>query len=162
MRNSEKKEVKSNEILKRFKHLDEYCEISFNGLDDEGIYLLTKIKFDDGVSINMQSDVGQNSSTLFYATKFTSTSDNIFDLSIDEDLIDNIIISFKTNKEIVLTAFDTIKKVNTHIQKIQSYTNEYITNLLIGKSVLDLSNSFINEIKTVTAVVDLMQKNTNK
>lgn len=155
MTNSEKKQEIWAKIAPKFSHLENHCTISLVGIDDDSIYFHPTFEIEEGVSIRCQADGNRSS---LYAPTFNSQGDNIFGLSINDQLIENVIVAWKQNKEIVLIAFDTLKKVNNHVETMKQYTNEYVNNLLIGNSIEQLSGDFINEIKTTTTIISLMQK----
>ena len=50
-----------------------------------------------------------------------------------------------------------MSKLNTHINNLNCYVNDYITNMLIGNSIKEVSDAFIGEIKTTSKLVDYMQ-----
>lgn len=153
--NQERKQEIWLTLEPKFKHLKNHCVIEPKGVDDEDQYFHPTFTIEDGVYISCQGDAGNK---YLYAFRFTSTNDSIYELPIQDDLLDNIIVSWKQNKEVVLLAFDTLKKVNAHVDKMRSYTTDFINNLLIGNSIEQLSGDFINEIKTATTVISLMQK----
>ena len=157
MTNKEKKQTHSEKIIQKFKHLESHCTIILNGIDDDSIYYHPTFVIEEGVYIRSQADIDSNYNSSFYCPKFTSEKDNIYGVEIYEDHLENVIVAYKLKKDAVLLAFDTLKKVNAHVEKMRQYTNEYINNLLIGNSITALSNDFINEIKTTTKVIELMQ-----
>ena len=158
----EKKAEHSVAIMEKLKHLENHAAITFEGLDDDSIYYHPLLTIEEGVFIRMQCDVGSNSQVGFYAATFTSQLDRMNHIPLYEDYIENVVVSWKNNKHIVLMAFDVLKKVNNHVEKMRGYTQDYINNLLIGNSISDLSTDFINEIKTTTKVIELMQTTKNK
>ncbi len=158
----EKKQKQAEKVKNKLKHLEEHCVLTFEGLEQDNVYFHPVITIEKGVTIRMQCDVGSNYNydNVFYCPTFSSVNDNIFSVKLDENLVDNVVLVWKNNKESVIIAFDTLNKIGKHVDKLRNYTNDYITNLLIGNSVNDLSKDFINEIKTTTSVINFMQKNT--
>jgi len=157
MTNQEKKQAHWDRISQNCKHLEPHCTIVLQGIEDDSIYYHPKFIIEEGVYIMAQADVDNNFNQNFYCPRFTSEKNNIYGIEIYEACLENVIVSWKMNKDVVLLAFDTLKKVNAHVEKMRQYTTEYINNLLIGNSVATLSNDFINEIKTTTKVIELMQ-----
>jgi hypothetical protein len=159
MTNQEKKQQHWAKISSKFKHLENHCTIKLKGIEDDSIYYHPTFGIEKGVYISSQCDVGNNFNTSLYCPRFTSESDNIYGIELYESYMENVIVSWKLNKEVTILAFDTLKKVNSHVEKMRQYTNEYVNNLLVGNSIVELSNDFINEIKTTTQLINLMQKN---
>jgi hypothetical protein len=157
MTNQDKKQHHWDKISNKFKHLENHCTIKLQGIEDDSIYYHPKFIIEEGVYIISQCDIGNNSNSSPYCHRFTSESDNIYGIELYEGYLENVIVSWKINKEVTILAFDTFKKVNSHIEKMRQYTNEYVNNLLVGNSIVELSNDFINEIKTTTQVIKLMQ-----
>lgn len=157
MENQQKKQAHFEKIIQKCKHLENHCTIVLKGIDDDSIYYHPTFVIEEGVYITTQADVGNNYNSSFYCPRFTSEKDNIYGIEIYEAHLENVIVSWKMNKDAVLLAFDTLSKVNMHVDKMRQYTVEYINNLLIGNSITALSNDFINEIKTTTKVIELMQ-----
>ena len=157
MTNQDKKQNHWDKISSKFKHLENHCTIELQGIDDDSIYYHPKFNIEKGVCITSQCDVGNNYNASLYCPKFTSESDNIYGIDLYEGYLENVIVSWKLNKEVVILAFDAMQKVNSHVAKMRQYTNEYVNNLLVGNSIVELSNDFINEIKTTTQVIKLMQ-----
>ena len=72
-------------------------------------------------------------------------------------MLDSIVTGWTCNKEIIKVALETMNKLNTHVNNLNCYVNDYITNMLIGNSIKELSDAFIGEIKTTSKLVDYMQ-----
>jgi hypothetical protein len=157
MTNLEKKHELWNTLKTRYSHLENYCTIELPGIDEDNIYFHPIFIIDSETRITSQADIGNNNT--IYATNFISSN---FQIEVNESLISNIIIGYHTNKEAVILALDTLYKVREHMRKVERYTNEYITNILVGNSIKEITNAFINEIKTTSSVIEFMQKNKNK
>lgn len=157
MTNQEKKQEHWAKIAPKYSHLENHCTIELVGIDDDSIYYHPRFNIEEGVFITTQADVGNNFNRKFYAPRFTSNADSLYSIELYEDHLESVIVSWKQNKDVVILAFDTLQKVNSHVDKMRQYTTDYINNLLIGSSVSQLSNDFINEIKTATKVIELMQ-----
>jgi len=155
MKNSEKKQELWEKLKSNYSHLENYCTIELRGILDEEIYFHPTFIIDEETKITTQSDINNNN---IYAANFSSTSGTkTFSIEIYADLILNIIIGYHTNKETVMLALDTLYKVREHSRNIETYINDYVNNILIGASVKEITNSFINELKTTSSVVEFIQ-----
>lgn len=152
MTNTEKKQELFNKIKDSYKHLENYCNITVQGLDEDNIYFHVRFELGDGVFISSQSDTGGY--PLIYALRVYIDGQSI---EIPDDLLDNVIIGYDKNKDAVLLALKTLKKINSHVNKLHSYSSEYIMNIITGASVQELTNVFINELRATSQVVDFMQ-----
>jgi hypothetical protein len=153
MTNQEKKQELWEKLKGNYSHLENYCKIELQGMEDENIYFHPTFVIDSATKITSQADI--NTNKFIYATRF-STKD--FNIDIYEGLVSNIIIGYHANKEQVILALNTLFKVREHARQIENYTNEYISNILVGNSIKEITNSFINELKTTSQLVEFMQK----
>ena len=142
-------------IKSKYSHLENYCKIEVQGINDESIYYHSKFIIDENTYITSQGDVNNN---FIYAFRFYHNDEiNNISVEIHDSLLDNVIIGWSTNKEMVKTALSTLHKLKEHISNLNNYVNDYMINLLIGSTVNEISNNFINEIKTTNKLIDFMQ-----
>ena len=156
MENKEKKHKKWNELLAKYKHLDNYCIIEAKGLDDDNIYFHPTFTISKDVHITSQADVGTNNG--IYAFKFIINNDGYYCVEISEELLSSVIIGYQTNKDIVMLALRTLGNIRNHINQLNMYTSEYVNNLLIGNSIKDVTQHFINELDATNKAIDFLQK----
>jgi len=156
MTNQEKKNKKWNELLAKYKHLDNYCIIEAKGLDDDNIYFHPTFTISKDVHITSQADVGNNNS--IYAFKFIINNDGYYCVEISEELLSSVIIGYQANKDIVMLALTTLGNIRNHIKQLNTFTSEYVHNLLIGNSIKDVTQHFINELDATNKAIDFLQK----
>lgn len=159
--NKEKKQIKFNEILSKHKHLENYCTIEATGLDTEDIYFHTTFKIEDGTYIYSQSDVKSNANPDIYALRFVMDRQNHLSVEINEDLLTPMIIGYHTNKDIVALAVTTLYNIKKHIQQLDYYTSQYVNNLIVGSSINDVTQCFINELNTTSKAIEFLKQNKN-
>ena len=152
MTNTEKKQELFNKIKDSYEYLEDYCNITVQGLDDDSKYFHVKFELGDDVSISSQSDTGGD--PLIYALRVNIGGKLI---EIPDDLLDNVIIGYYKNKDAVLLALKTLVKIKSHVNKLHSYSSEYIMDIITGASVQELTNVFISELRATSQVVDFMQ-----
>jgi hypothetical protein len=152
-----KKELWQN-IYKKVSHLENYCKIELTGIEEETIYFHPTFIVDETFKITSQCDIGNQH---LYALNAQFTGDRFFSVNIDETLLDAVIVGYHTNRETVMFALDTLIKVKGHIDNLNFYTSEYINNILLGNSVNEVTNLFINELQSTNKIVSFMQ-NKNK
>ena len=142
-------------IKSKYSHLENYCTIELGGIEDESPYFHPRFILDENTYISGQCDTSNKS---VYALRFNHTSEiNPIYIEIQDFLLDSLVIGWTCNKEIVKVALETMSKLNTHINNLNCYVNDYITNMLIGNSIKEVSDAFIGEIKTTSKLVDYMQ-----
>jgi len=140
-----------------YSHLKDFCKIELQGIDDNSMYFHLKFVLDENTYITAQSDCGPNN--IIYAFRFITIIDGLpTSVEIYEDLVSPIIIGYSTNKEVVELALTTLEKIRSHTRQLEMYTNDYISNLLIGNSVKDLTKAFINELIITEKLIEFMQK----
>jgi hypothetical protein len=152
-----KQEIWQN-IYKKVSHLENYCKIEVNGIDEETPYFHPTFIVDETFRITSQCDLGNNH---VYALNAVFSGENYFSVSIDESLLDSVIIGYHTNKETVMFALDTLVKVRNHINNLNYYTSDYINSILLGNSINEVTNSFVNELHSTNKIISFMQ-NKNK
>jgi hypothetical protein len=159
MTNQEKKQDIWAKLYPKYQHLENYCKIEPRGLDDDNIYFHPMFIIAEDVYISSQSDVGSNIKSGIYGLAFHSgVRNDYFNVEINNDILDAVIIGYHTNKEVVMLALTTMAKVRAHISKLNYYTTDYVQNVLVGNSIKEVSDSFISEIKATTEIVSFMQK----
>ena len=142
-------------IKSKYSHLENYCTIELVGIEDESPYFHPRFILDENTYISGQCDT---SNKYLYALRFNYTSEiNPIYIEIQDSLLDNLVTGWTCNKEIVKVALETLSKLNNHINNLNCYVNDYITNMLIGNSIKEVSDVFIGEIKTTSKLVDYMQ-----
>ena len=142
-------------IKSKYSHLENYCTIELVGIEDESPYFHPRFILDENTYIIGQCDISNKS---VYALKFNHTSEvNPIYIGIQDYLLDSLVTGWTCNKEIVKVALETLSKLNNHINNLNCYVNDYITNMLIGNSIKEVSDAFIGEIKTTSKLVDYMQ-----
>lgn len=156
MTNQEKKHKKWNELLTNYKHLESYCMIEAKGIDDDNIYFHPTFTISNDVYITSQADCGHNNG--IYAFKFVINNGSYHCVEIPEEILSEIIIGYTNNKDIVMLALKTLSNIRTHINNISNYTTEYVHNLLIGNSIKDVTQHFINELDATNKAVEYLQK----
>jgi hypothetical protein len=157
MTNQEKKSEQWEKQLESFTHLQNYCTISARGLDDDSQYYHPTFTLDENVNVSAQSDIGPNK--CIYALRFNIQTPEYFTVDIYETLLDAVIVGYHTNKDAVMMALTTLVKIRNHIRNLESYSQEYVSNLLLGESLEELGKSFIEEIKTTNKLVSFMKQN---
>lgn len=158
MTNQEKKHKKFEEIISKYTHLESYCTIEVKGLDDDAVYFHITFKIADNVYITSQSDIGSNSSMNIYALRFIIMDTIYHSIDISEELLTPIIIGYHTNKDIVMLALKTLSNIKNHINQLDMYTSEYVNNILIGNSIKDVTQHFINELNATNKAIEYLQK----
>jgi hypothetical protein len=161
MNNQEIKQKQFEEVLTKYKHLESYCTIECAGLDDDDIYFHTTFRIDENVSITSQSDI-KSITGLIYATRFTIIGSNYCSVDIDEELLMPVIIGYRTNKDVVMLAMNTLSSIRTHINNIQCYTSDYVINILIGNSIKNISQHIVNELNATSLFVEFLKKQSVK
>ena len=142
-------------IKSKYSHLENYCTIELVGIEDESPYFHPRFILDENTYISGQCDTSNKS---LYALRFNHTSKiNPIYIEIQDSLLDSLVTGWTCNKEIVKVALETLSKLNNHINNLNYYVNDYITNMLIGNSIKEVSDVFIGEIKTTSKLVDYMQ-----
>ena len=142
-------------IKSKYSHLENYCTIELVGIEAESPYFHPRFILDENTYISGQCDT---SNKYLYALRFNYTSEiNPIYIEIQDSLLDNLVTGWTCNKEIVKVALETLSKLNNHINNLNCYVNDYITNMLIGNSIKEVSDVFIGEIKTTSKLVDYMQ-----
>ena len=142
-------------IKSKYSHLENYCTIELGGIEDGSQYFHPKFILDENTYISGQCDIDNKS---LYALRFNHTPEiNPIYIEIQDYLLDSLVTGWTCNKEIVKVALETMSKLNTHINNLNCYVNDYITNMLIGNSIKEVSDAFIGEIKTTSKLVDYMQ-----
>lgn len=160
MTNQEKKQQHWEKIISKYKHLENYCTIEPRGIDDDNIYYhpIFKIGGDD-VYITGQCDIGNNN-TGIYALRFVTNFPVFYSIDIHEDLLAAIIVGYHTNKDNVMLAMTTLGNIKTHINTLNGYANDYITHILIGNSIKETTQQFINELDVTNKAIEFLQKQT--
>jgi hypothetical protein len=158
MTNQEKKHVKFEEIVSKYTHLENYCTIEVKGLDDDNIYFHVTFKIADNVYITSQSDISSNNNMNIYALRFIINDTINHYIDISEDLLISIIIGYYTNKDVVMLALKTLSNIKNHINQLNMYTSEYVNNILIGNSIKDVTQHFINELNATNRAIEYLQK----
>ena len=158
MTNAEKKAKLWETMLPKYQHLEPYCDIDVRGIDEDSIYFHPVFKLDDKTIITAQGDIN-NTTRHLYA--FTLSQEN-FSADIYEEILDAVVIGWHTNKDLVYTALDKLAKVRNHVRTLEMYTTDYVMNILIGESLDDLTNSFIQEIKTTSRVLNNIKSRIKK
>lgn len=158
--NTEKKQEKYNEQIKRYIHLKSYLTLEPKGLEDDSIYYHINFHLDENTFISSQCDVGNNYVNIMpYALKLNRKVNDLTEqIDIYESWFDKIVISWLTNRECVLNALTILQRVKEHIRDIESFTTDYVNNLIIGESINDITNKMILELKTVNSLVCEIKK----
>lgn len=158
--NSEKKLQKWSNLYERYKHLEQYCDIVLDGIDDESIYFHPRFVLDENTYITSQSDVGDKltGGELYAMRLFSTVNGNNIGIEIYDDIFDNIVIGYHTNRDVVILAATTLSRVKNHINQLNMYVNDYVTNILIGSSLNNITQNFISELQAVNNVVSFMRK----
>ena len=142
-------------IKSKYSHLENYCTIELGGIEDGSQYFHPKFILDENTYIIGQCDI---SNKYVYALRFNHTPEiNPIYIDIQDSLLDSLVTGWTCNKEIIKAALETMSKLNNHIKNLNCYVNDYITNMLIGNSIKEVSDAFIGEIKTTSKLVDYMQ-----
>ncbi len=158
MDNSEKKQKHWEGVYGKYKHLENYCKIEPVGINDDGIYYHPKFTLNDETYLTSQADIGNNNLKSLYALRFISKDINI---EIDESLLDAVIMGYHTNKDIVELALESLSRIREHINQVNCYTQDYVNNILIGNSIQQMTQQFINELQSLNQIVSFMQKQKN-
>ena len=156
MTNKEKKHEKWGKMLPNYKHLENYCTIQARGIDEDNIYFHPTFTMSEDACITSQSDIGRNKG--IYGIRFVINNESHFSVDIHEDLLFAIIIGYTTNKQVLMLALKTLHNIRVHINNINTYTSEYINNLLIGNSINDVTRQFINELDATNKAIEFLKK----
>ena len=155
MNNQEKKKEFWEKLRTKYTHLLNYCEIAAHGLDDDNIYFHPVFKINENTYISSQCDIGHNND--IYALNFYTENPENFNITIDNSLLDSVIIGYHTNRDIVLLALNTLYRVRNHISQLNNYTTDYIINILLGNSIQEVTKQFISELQATNQIVSFMQ-----
>ena len=157
MTNQEKKQQHWEIQLSKYKHLDNYCIIEANGIDNENIYFhpIFRIK-ENEIYISGQCDVQHNNG--IYALRFVVNTPTFYSVDISEALIDAIVMCYHTNKDSLMLAMTTLGNLTNHINQLHSYANDYIHQILIGNSIKEKTQSIINELNVANKSIEFLQK----
>jgi hypothetical protein len=159
MTTQEKKNKKFEAIISKYKHLENYCKIEVTGLNDENIYFHVTFKIADDVYITSQSDVGSNDSITMYALRVIIINDiSNHSIDVSEDLLTSIVIGYHANKDVVMLALTTLSNIKHHVNQLNMYTTDYVNNILIGNSVKETTQCFINELNATNKAIEFLQK----
>lgn len=162
MTNQEKKQQHWQKIISKFNHLDNYCIIEPRGIEDDNIYYHPMIKISgDDIYITGQCDVGNNNAGI-YAVRFVTNFPVFYSIDIHEGLLDSIVVGYHTNKDNVMLAMNTLGNIKKHINTLNNYAHEYITHILIGNSIKETTQLFINELDVTNKSIEFLQKQTKK
>ncbi len=156
--NDERKVEVWNKILPKYKHLENYCTITAPGLEGSSPYFHPKFTIDDNINITGQCDLGSN---YMYALRVNikTYTGSFVSVDISEDLLDSVILGYHTNKDVVMIALTTLQKVKNHINNLDIYLNDYISNTLIGNSVKDITMQIKAELDMTEGIISFIQKN---
>jgi hypothetical protein len=158
MNNTEKKQEVWGKVYPKVQHLENYCKIKLNGIDDDdNIYFHPTFIFGNGDYIHTQMDITHN---YLYGIVFHFNDGLRTD--IQEDLLDYVVVGHETNYEKVKYAMETLIRIKSHINNINNYVNDYIINLLIGSGVEEVSNLMINDLKSIKFVFKALIKKEEK
>ena len=155
MTNQEKKRQILQDFLEKYKHLDGYCTITCRGLEGESPYFHPIMELDEQTKITSQGDVGNE---FIYAFRFVSDK---VSLDISDDILEQVIIGYENNKDIVLECLKTIYRIRQHIGNLNEYVTTYVVNKLTGASSKDITKDIINELKLCDALVDSVKNKSN-
>jgi hypothetical protein len=160
MTNQEKKHKKWSELLPKYKHLENYCIIETKGIEDDNIYFHPIFTISNDVYITSQADCGHNNG--IYAFKFIINNGSYYCVEIPEEILSSVIIGYTTNKDMVMLALTTLGNIRNHINQISMYASDYIHHLLIGNSIKDVTQHFINELDATNKAIEFLQKQTKQ
>ena len=159
--NREKKINAWEKLVTKYKYLEPYCKMEVNGLDDDSLYYHPKFCIDENVYITSQADVGTHANRDFYAITFNLIStEQAQHVTVDmyENLLDSIIMGYHTNKDIVIVALTALGKVREHVRNLENYTIDYVSNILIGNSIKEITQNFKNELSATEKIISFLQK----
>jgi hypothetical protein len=140
----------------KYQHLENYCTIELRGIDENSTYFHPIFHLEEGVYISSQGD---STNTHIYALRFTIEGDNYISVDIWDTLLDAVVVGWYTNRDVVVSALTTLNKLRNHVNSLNSYITDYINRILVGESINEVTQAFIGEIKTTSALVNYMQKN---
>jgi len=157
MTTQEKKQQHWEKIIAKFNHLENYCTIVVNGLDDNNIYFhpIFKINEDD-IYISGQCDVQHNNG--IYGLRFIVNKPKYYSIEIHEGLINAIVMGYHTNKDNLMLAMTTLGNLRDHINALNGYATEYVNHILIGNSIKETTQSIINELNVANKSIEFLQK----
>jgi hypothetical protein len=161
MTNQEKKQQIFADVQKKYSHLSSYCTIEARGLDDDSLYFHPTFIISEDVSVTSQGDTINN---YIYAMRINYKINGVTEVvDVPDNLLDQIIVGWHTNQDKVLLAISTLQKVRNHINNLNDYASDYVVQLLMGNSLNELTNSFINEFKTTQKLIEFidLQKKSN-
>lgn len=158
MNNQEQKQKIWDTLKNKYSHLEDFCKIYATDLELDDTYFHPRFQINDDIYIGSQSDTTNKD---LYAIRFHWITKNIH-VDIHEGLLETIIIGYHTNKDFVELAMDTLNKTRKHINALNEYCDYYITNLLIGNGVEEVTNSIINELKANKKLISVMQTKLKK
>lgn len=157
MTNQEKKQQHWEKIIIKYKHLENYCKIEPRGIDDGSIYFhpIFQISGDD-IYISGQCDIQHNNG--IYGLRFVTNSPVFYSIDIHEGLVDAIITGYHTNGDTLMLAMTTLGNINSHINALRGYANDYVTHILIGNSIKETTHNIINELRVANNSIEFLQK----
>jgi hypothetical protein len=156
--NDERKVELWNRLLPKYKHLENYCTITVRELETDSPYFHPTFTIDDNINITGQCDLGNN---YMYALRVNikTYTGSFVSVDISDSLLDSVILGYHTNKDVVIIALTTLQKVKNHINSLDIYLNDYISNTLIGNSVKDITTQIKAELDMTEGIISFIHKN---
>jgi hypothetical protein len=161
----EKKEKMTNQELKKElwdkwlfenKHLENYCTIECEGLDDNTLYFHPNFILNEQFKIRCQSDTGNK---VIYACKFQVTNDGLYEENeIPYEWLESVIIGFSQNQEKVVFAIKTFYKIQSHIGTLRDLNFRYVNDIILGNGLKEVTNAITNELRITTEVLETLKK----
>lgn len=140
--NQQQKQKLWEEIKKKHSHLESYCTIKVKGLEDDNVYFHPIFVLDETTEIKGQCDTKNKH---IYALNVYINNEHVCD--IYDSFLEPCVIGWTQNKEIVLFALDSLFKLKNHVNRINSLSNEFISNILVSNAVEEEANMLINEVR---------------
>ena len=156
MINQELKKELWDKWLSENNHLENYCTIECEGLDDNAVYFHPKFILNENFRIRCQSDTGNK---IIYACKLQMTNDGLYEeYEIPYEWIESVIIGFSNNQEKVVFAIKTFRKIQSHIGTLRDLNFQYVNEIILGNGLKEVTNAITNELRITTEVLGTLKK----
>jgi len=156
MINQELKKELWGKWLSENNHLENYCTIECEGLDNNTLYFHPTFILNEQFKIRCQSDIGNK---IIYACKFKLTNDGLFEeYEIPYEWIESVIIGFSNNQEKVVFAIKTFRKIQSHIGTLRDLNFQYVNDIILGNGLKEVTNAITNELRITTEVLQTLKK----
>ena len=156
MINQELKKELWDKWLRENNHLENYCTIECEGLDNNNVYFNPTFILNQHLKIMCQSDTGNK---IIYACKFQVTNDGLYEeYEIPYEWLESVIIGFSQNQERVIFALKTFRKMQVHIGTLRDLNFQYVNEIILGNGLKEVTNAITNQLRITTDVLETLKK----